>query len=313
MFVFQIYFSHSNVHSKLRNGTTKGRNSRVSNTSVLDKVNIGSSITSGNGGSPPSSSPTSLLPQRQEKRKSKEEATSPSNVENDITVVLGMVNASGISLSSSGGELAPQPQSLINPVTGLNVQINTNNCKTVLPSPISPILMECPEQDCSKKYKHANGLLYHQSHAHGSTSLLDEDVLADTEERILTPSPSPVSSAPTTVESHMLPHKQDNGSEAGTTLTNVTDIFVPLDKPISAEEESKLSENSSYDEHIITQSKHCNLSSASSDTVSQSNLARVADSVNNKLQMNTPLPSEHTNHNMHDKSSPGKNNLIKIA
>ncbi|KAF6217263.1 hypothetical protein GE061_001617 [Apolygus lucorum] len=31
-----------------------------------------------------------------------------------------------------------------------------------------PTLLECPEPNCSKKYKHINGLKYHQSHAHGN-------------------------------------------------------------------------------------------------------------------------------------------------
>ncbi|XP_034936511.1 zinc finger protein 608 isoform X2 [Chelonus insularis] len=39
--------------------------------------------------------------------------------------------------------------------------------------PASPVLLECPEPNCSKKYKHINGLKYHQSHAHGSAD--DED------------------------------------------------------------------------------------------------------------------------------------------
>ena len=32
----------------------------------------------------------------------------------------------------------------------------------------SPLLIECPEPNCSKKYRHINGLKYHQSHAHSS-------------------------------------------------------------------------------------------------------------------------------------------------
>lgn len=32
--------------------------------------------------------------------------------------------------------------------------------------PSSPVLIECPEPNCSKKYKHINGLKYHQTHAH---------------------------------------------------------------------------------------------------------------------------------------------------
>jgi hypothetical protein len=46
---------------------------------------------------------------------------------------------------------------------------------TTSPCAISPVLLECPEQDCSKKYKHANGLKYHQSHAHGSITNMDDE------------------------------------------------------------------------------------------------------------------------------------------
>lgn len=59
--------------------------------------------------------------------------------------------------------------------------------------PPSPVLLECPEPNCSKKYKHINGLKYHQSHAHGGAE--DEETkesagsLSEAEE---TPSPAPV-------------------------------------------------------------------------------------------------------------------------
>lgn len=87
-------------------------------------------------------------------------------------------------------------QSLVNPVTGQNVQISTKKCKTTSPCAVSPVLLECPEQDCSKKYKHANGLRYHQSHAHGSMSSMDEDSsqLPESPQRLnppLSPSPGP--------------------------------------------------------------------------------------------------------------------------
>ena len=36
---------------------------------------------------------------------------------------------------------------------------------TISPQP-SPTLIECPEPGCDKKYKHINGLRYHQAHAH---------------------------------------------------------------------------------------------------------------------------------------------------
>lgn len=54
-------------------------------------------------------------------------------------------------------------------------QPSTPKAKRPPPTPSSPppdpILLECPEPNCSKKYKHANGLKYHRSHAHG----LDEE------------------------------------------------------------------------------------------------------------------------------------------
>ena len=36
-------------------------------------------------------------------------------------------------------------------------------------------LIECPEPNCSKKYKHINGLKYHQSHAHNNDEDMDGD------------------------------------------------------------------------------------------------------------------------------------------
>lgn len=47
---------------------------------------------------------------------------------------------------------------------------NTPGLSLSVQTPTSPQLIECPEPNCSKKYKHINGLKYHQSHAHiGST------------------------------------------------------------------------------------------------------------------------------------------------
>jgi hypothetical protein len=57
-----------------------------------------------------------------------------------------------------------------------NSAINAKKPKTTAsPCAVSPVLLECPEQDCSKKYKHANGLKYHQSHAHGTILNAEED------------------------------------------------------------------------------------------------------------------------------------------
>lgn len=231
-----------------------------------------------------------------------------------------MVNASGIPITTSGGGLATQPQSLINPVTGLNVQISAKKCKTSLPCAISPVLLECPEQDCSKKYKHANGLRYHQSHAHGSTTLLDEDSMAENEEHILTPLPSPLSSAPT-------PSATPNPSDVSLNVQNMASS-----KPCTIEvssNESDSNANASEQDVVSLEIKHAEHSSQTPEVVQplpcdnllslpekQSNNITVApaegsnsveafrnrqqkpfvDIVGNKLNINTLLSLESNNH-----------------
>ncbi|XP_072943049.1 uncharacterized protein [Epargyreus clarus] len=56
--------------------------------------------------------------------------------------------------------------------------------------PPDPVLLECPEPNCSKKYKHANGLKYHRSHAHGSPDEDDKDGSSSEQEE---PTPEPAS------------------------------------------------------------------------------------------------------------------------
>lgn len=190
--------TRSSVHSKLRNGA-KGRGGRAvtttgaattttttSSTTAASSTTLSSSNSSSTTSSnTPSTSPTAFLPPRPEKRKSKDESPSP-------------VNGESSTQQSSG-----QTQSFVNPVTGLNVQINPKKCKTASPCAISPVLLECPEQDCSKKYKHANGLRYHQSHAHGSGSM-DEDSLQLPESPRIAPPTTP-SPAPATTPQPQIP------------------------------------------------------------------------------------------------------------
>lgn len=184
---FTIFFLFQ-VHSKLRNGGAKGRGGRTATTTGTSSTTTNNTTTTttattnssnnsnSNSSNTPSSSPTpAFLPPRNEKRKSKDDSPPPLNGDTETT------------------------KSLINPVTGLNVQISTKKCKTTtIPCAISPILLECPEQDCSKKYKHANGLRYHQSHAHGSGSM-DEDSQQEPESPRMAPptTPSPAPSTPT--------------------------------------------------------------------------------------------------------------------
>lgn len=84
----------------------------------------------------------------------------------------------------------PTPAPTPNPTPTL-----TPTVVSTVPSspPPSPVLLECPEPNCSKKYKHINGLKYHQSHAHGNAD--DEETkesagsLSEAEEA---PSPVPL-------------------------------------------------------------------------------------------------------------------------
>nr|XP_006812271.1 PREDICTED: zinc finger protein 608-like isoform X3 [Saccoglossus kowalevskii] len=45
--------------------------------------------------------------------------------------------------------------------------------------PPSPQLIECPEPNCGKKYKHINGLRYHQTHAHLNSVTVKSEVCGD--------------------------------------------------------------------------------------------------------------------------------------
>lgn len=130
--------TRSSVHSKLRNGGGKGRRGA---TGVAGGAGSGNAAT---GPSTGTSSPTPFIPPRPEpsnKRKSRtgEDDTPPTPTVGKKTRVTS----------------APTP-----PVTSSS-------------PPTSPVLLECPEPNCSKKYKHINGLKYHQSHAHGSAD--DDD------------------------------------------------------------------------------------------------------------------------------------------
>ncbi|XP_055540304.1 zinc finger protein 609 isoform X2 [Wyeomyia smithii] len=208
--------TRSSMHSKLRNGGSKGRggrgtttaessSSKTTTTSTTTTAGSSSGTTTSVSSDTPSTSPVAFLPPRPEKRKSKDECPSPVNGggnggTNTNTSSGSVITPNSVSNANASGIVnngTPSTQSVVNPMTGLNVQISTKKCKsTASPCAISPVLLECPEQDCSKKYKHANGLRYHQSHAHGSISSMDEDSSQPPEspQRVApptTPSPTP--------------------------------------------------------------------------------------------------------------------------
>ena len=168
--------TRSSVHSKLRNGGQAVKGRRGA----------------ANGISTPSaapSSPTPFIPPRVEpsnKRKSR-------GGEEDA-----LSSASALGKKTKA---VPQPTST-----------------SVAPSgspPPSPVLLECPEPNCSKKYKHINGLKYHQSHAHGSVDDEDtKDVTSmsenDESSNIEVPSPAtPVKSPEKSQDSPSTPQKKE--------------------------------------------------------------------------------------------------------
>ncbi|XP_053697920.1 zinc finger protein 609 isoform X2 [Sabethes cyaneus] len=228
--------TRSSMHSKLRNGGSKGRggrgtttaessSSKTTTTSTTTTASSSSGTTTSTSSDTPSTSPVAFLPPRPEKRKSKDECPSPVNGSgsggtNTNSSSGSVITTNSVSNANASGIVnngIPSTQSVVNPMTGLNVQISTKKCKsTASPCAISPVLLECPEQDCSKKYKHANGLRYHQSHAHGSISSMDEDSSQPPEspQRAAlpaTPSPTP------TVQPTILP-----------TVDEATGVVLPL-------------------------------------------------------------------------------------
>nr|CAD7260715.1 unnamed protein product [Timema shepardi] len=87
--------------------------------------------------------------------------------------------------------------------------------------PSSPVLLECPEPNCSKKYKHINGLKYHQSHAHGTAD--DEDTKDEVsmsendESNVEAPSPATPVKSPEKVQEPLQVQSQQR-KEDGSTL-----------------------------------------------------------------------------------------------
>ncbi|XP_060523998.1 zinc finger protein 608 isoform X2 [Cylas formicarius] len=177
--------------SDLDNRTPKGRETRSSVHSKLrNGVGVGAKggrrgVANGAGPSTGPSSPTPFIPPRTDnKRKGRvsEDETPPSGKKAKVVVPPTVVTA------------APPPSGS---------------------PPPSPVLLECPEPNCSKKYKHINGLKYHQSHAHGSVADDDEtkDVTSmseNDESNIEAPSPvTPVKSPEKSQDSPLTPVKKE--------------------------------------------------------------------------------------------------------
>lgn len=157
------------VHSKLRNGGAKGRASRLSSTTATTTPTTPTSSTSSSNGT---NSATAGLPTLAPSASVLNSIANMAKQQLEAKRKLSSDDAGSNSNDGVSGSSGGSGSTVVNPVTGLNVQILPKKTKTTSPCAISPVLLECPEQFCNKKYKHANGLRYHQSHAHGGGSVL---------------------------------------------------------------------------------------------------------------------------------------------
>jgi hypothetical protein len=129
------------MHSKLRNGA-KGRRG------------VGGG--NGGGGLPAPPSPAKEVLTSGGKRKGSTGSGGGSGVKNLDDASNGSANKRSRSSSRGAGSSSPSMEP-----------------PAAVSTAASPMLIECPEPNCSKKYRHINGLKYHQSHAHGGISTVN--------------------------------------------------------------------------------------------------------------------------------------------
>ncbi|CAG9863123.1 unnamed protein product [Phyllotreta striolata] len=169
--------------SDLDNRTPKGRETRSS---------VHSKLRNGGGGN---SGPVGVKGRRGGAANGTGSSTAPSS---PTPFISPRVDSTNKRKSRAGEEeAAPQPGGAVKKPKASPAPTATAAPPAPCASPPpSPVLLECPEPNCSKKYKHINGLKYHQSHAHGSA---DDDDAKDVtsmsendESNIEAPSPSMV-------------------------------------------------------------------------------------------------------------------------
>lgn len=192
--------TRSSVHSKLRNGGAKGRRGGGN---AGNNGNNASSTTTG------TASPTAFVPPRPE----------PNNKRKN----------------RSGDDDPPTPAGKKSRLPSTVPASPVNNGSP----PASPVLLECPEPNCSKKYKHINGLKYHQSHAHGSSAEDDDtkDVTSmseNDESNIEAPSPAtPVKSPEKIIEAPTTPVKKEEVTTVPSTPPVVPEAPIQASTPKS--------------------------------------------------------------------------------
>jgi hypothetical protein len=163
-------------------------------------------------------SPTSDLDTRSTKGRAKRGRTAPNTIQtNDLSNFTETRSSVHSKLRNNGNKgrrgghgipsVNPSSAAFISPRADIIAKRRTrcleedDKSKQKIPPntspPTSPILLECPETNCCKKYKHIDGLKYHQSHAHGSID--DDDIkevitsMSENDESNIEP-PSPITS-----------------------------------------------------------------------------------------------------------------------
>ncbi|XP_051556718.1 zinc finger protein 609-like [Myxocyprinus asiaticus] len=166
---------------EMRNGRGRGKRMRPSSNTP---VNENSNNSSDNKGSNSSKTRTSSNTKgRRGSQNSSEHRTPPSSNTDDIKASPSSAGkrknkpASDMEPNSSSEDSKGTKRMRTNSNSGMTSTLPIPIIKTEsLPPPLdrscsSPVLIDCPHPNCNKKYKHINGLKYHQARAHN-----DDDI-----------------------------------------------------------------------------------------------------------------------------------------
>ena len=101
---------------------------------------------------------------------------------------------------------------------------SSNNSQSSPAAPSTPgELIECPEPNCNKKYKHINGLRYHQSHAHQMNMGDDEEPMDDKDDS--SEESNPQSPAPQVVQPTTQTPKKDSETKEKSKVSGMLEIL----------------------------------------------------------------------------------------
>ena len=127
-------------------------------------------------------------------------------------------------------------------------------------TPSSPTLIECPEPNCNKKYKHINGLRYHQNHAHQEVNNTQNEAEkgADSEESNVvdgrnSPAAKSDASPPTPTKAKLRTEKEKSPIDDNTPLSELAGtnrIFTSPSKAESKKLSDKTDGIAKLDQHI---------------------------------------------------------------